>query len=158
MARSEGRPVTADQRVRDLQKEARAIEREPAGPDRAARLAAVARAAHDDRLLNLAMHTATIALEDDPQAPRALVDAYLCADADAEAQLHCLDDLRDLARYLERPDVTAIAEQQLEQVAYDYVAEAEAGERRYRLRTVQSLTSRELADRLRDRLDPPPGG
>jgi hypothetical protein len=153
-----GRPVTTEQRIRDLRKEFRAFEAEPPGPERAARLASFTRAAHADRQLNMAMHAATLCLDDDPQAPALLVSAFTAPDDDPEAQLAVLDGLRDLGRYIDRPDVVAIAERRLDEVARGWVAAARPGERRYRLRTVQALTSRATADALRDEFDPPGRG
>ncbi len=145
------RPVTPEQRSRDVQRELRSLEKEAASPDRAAELATLARAAHDDRQLNLAMRAAELCLADDPDAPSLLVAAYRSA-RDGEAALETLADLRDLARYLDRPDILADADRRIEEAARAWVTAGDEGERRYRLRTVQSLTSEELADRLRDEL------
>ncbi len=153
MVRTRYKPVTPDQRIRDLRKEFRGFETEEPGPDRAARLAAFTRAAHDQRQLNMAMHTAALCLDDDPDAPALLVGAYVTAAEPAEDQLRALTDLGDLARYLDRRDVGEVADQQLRDQAHAWVAAANEGERRYRLRTVQSLASRELADRIRDHLE-----
>lgn len=149
---SSRKPVTPDQRSRDLRKDLKTVEKEEPGPDRAGRLADLARAAHDDRQLNMAMHAAELCLAEDPAAPELLVAAYRI-DADGEEHLQALADLRDLARYLDRRDVIEIADSHLESAARDWVAAGDEGERRYRLRSVQSLTSRELADQLRDELD-----
>jgi hypothetical protein len=151
------KPVSSEQRIRDLRKEFRSLDTESPGADRAERLAGFTRAAHDDRQLNMAMHAATLCLGDDPDAPALLVAAYTDPDAAPEAQLETYDGLRDLARYVDRPDVAAIAEQRLAAVAREWVATAEPSERRYRLRTIQSLTSRATADALRDEFDPPGG-
>lgn len=145
------RPATPEERIRDLRKELRAFDSEPPGPQRAARLATFTRAAHADRQLNMAMHTASMCLEDDPDAPSLLVAAYT-GEGDHEDRLSALGDLRDLARYIDRPDIREIAEEQLRETALDWVTIASDGERRYRLRTVQSLTSREIADSIRDEL------
>ena len=149
---SSRKPVTPDQRSRDLRKELKALEKEDPGPDRAPRLADLARAAHDDRQLNMAMRAAELCLAEDPDAPSLLVAAYRI-DAEGEERLQSLADLRDLARYIDRSDVVDIADDHLESDARIWVAAGEPGERRYRLRSVQSLTSRELADQLRDELD-----
>jgi hypothetical protein len=151
------KPVSSEQRIRDLRKEFRTLDTEPPGPERAERLATFTRAAHDDRQLNMAMHAAALCLDDDPDAPTLLVSAYSEPDADPETQLATYDGLRDLARYVDRPDVAAIAEERLGAVARAWVATAEPSERRYRLRTIQSLTSRATADALRDEFDPPGG-
>jgi hypothetical protein len=154
MARtSSSKPVTPDQRIRDLRKEFRTLERDEAGPERAARLAAFTRAAHLERQLNMAMHTAVQCLEDDPDAPALLLAAYDPDDADDEERLTSLSDLHDLARYLERPDITEVAMARLQETAQAWVLAGPESERRYRLRTVQSLTSSAVADRIRDQLD-----
>jgi hypothetical protein len=152
MATSGNKPTTPDQRVRDLRREFRAFEQETPGPDRAARLAGFVRAANAERQLNMAMHAATLCLEEDPEPPSLLLAAYDDPSAPLEEQLHTWGDLRDLGRYLDRPDVVASVEERQRTVARAWVAEAAEGERRYRLRTVQSATSRELADDLRDEL------
>lgn len=148
---SSRKPVTPDQRSRDLRKDLKTLEKQEPGPDRAPGLADLARAAHDDRQLNMAMQAAHLCLAEDPNAPGLLVDAYR-VDDDGEERLQALADLRDLARYIDRPDVVQIADQDLEAAARAWVAAADEGEQRYRLRSVQSLTSRELADQLRDEL------
>jgi len=150
------RPRTAEQRVRDLRKELTTLQAEPPGQQRAVRLAELARIAHDDRLLNLAMTAATQCLDDDPQAPEVLVAAYRDADGDDEERLARLTDLRDLAGYLDRPDVRDAAADLLVERARTWVADADASERRYRLRTVESLASREVADTIRDTLERAP--
>jgi len=147
------KPVTPDQRVRDLRKEFRSFDSEEPGPDRAARLAGFTRAAHLERQLNMAMHTATLCLEEDPDAPALLLAAYAADDGDAEARLAALSDLHDLARYLDRPDVGEVSMSLLREGALDWVLAADEGERRYRLRTVQSLTSAAITDGIRDELD-----
>lgn len=147
------KPVTPDQRVRDLRKEFRTLEREDPGPDRAERLATFTRAAHLERQLNMAMHTAVLCLDDDPAAPALLLAAYDPDDVDDEERLTSLSDLHDLARYLERPDITEVAMRRLEDAAEAWVLAGSEGERRYRLRTVQSLTTQAVADTIRDKLD-----
>jgi len=154
MARSSSsKPVTPDQRVRDLRKEFRTLEREDPGPERAALLATFTRAAHLERQLNMAMHTAALCLDDDPDAPALLLAAYDPAEVEDEERLTSLSDLHDLARYLERPDITEVAMHRLEDAAQAWVLAGSEGERRYRLRTVQSLTTQAVADAIRDRLD-----
>ena len=155
MARASGRHTTPDQRVRDLRKQLRTLEVEPPGPERAEHLAALARAAHEERMLNMAMHAASLCLDDDPDDPERLVAVYLAAGRDPEERLHALDDLRDLARYVGRHDISAIAEQHLRQVAQAWVAAGEEPERRYRLRRVQSVASVEVADAIRTTLGLP---
>ena len=151
-ANASNKPVTPDQRIRDLRKEFRGFEKEAPGPDRAARLADFTRAAHLERQLNMAMHTAELCLADDPEAPELLVAAYAVDDGDEEARLAALSDLKDLGRYIGREDVASTAAALLREGAEAWVAAGTEGERRYRLRTVQSLTSVEVADGIRDAL------
>jgi hypothetical protein len=153
LVRSRFKPVTPDQRIRDLRKEFKGFEKEEPGADRAARLAAFTRAAHAERQLNMAMQAAALCLEDDPDEPALLIAAYVDAEEDPEPQLRALDDLRDLARYLDRPDLVEYADRELQVRAKAWVADGDEAERRYRLRTVQSVTSREVADRIRDELE-----
>lgn len=147
--------TTAEQRLRDLRKEFRGFDKEAPGPDRAARLAAFARAAHADRQLNMAMHAAQLCLDEDPDAPQLLVGAYVDRtgpDDDPETRLHVLVDLRDLGRYLGRPDISEAAEAAVTTTAHQWVGQAGPAEQRYRLRTLASLVSRQFADDLRDKL------
>lgn len=146
------KPVTPDQKSRDLQRDYRALQKEDPSPERAESLATLARAAHVDRQLNLAMLAAQQCLDEDPSQPDLLVAAY-GTETPGEARLLELADLRDLARYLDRRDLVDLADRDFESAAREWVVAAEDGERRYRLRTVQSLGSRALADTLRDELD-----
>jgi hypothetical protein len=153
VVKSRFKPVTPDQRLRDLRKEFKGFEKEEPGPERGARLAAFTRAAHDERQLNMAMQAATMCLEDDPDDPALLLAAYSGDEGgDVEAQLRALDDLRDLARYIDRPDLGETAERELLARCRAWVKDGDDAERRHRLRTVQSVTSREVADRIRDEL------
>ena len=153
MVQARYKPVTPDQRLRDLSKEFRGFEREEPGPERAARLATFVRAAHQERQLNMVMHAAQLCLEDDPDDPSLLISAYLDAEEDPEERLRALSDLKDLARYIGREDVRAVAEERMLTTARAWVAEATDVERRHRLRTLTSMVSREFADDLRDELD-----
>jgi hypothetical protein len=146
------KPVTPDQKSRDLQRDFRTLQKEDPSPERAAALATLARAAHVDRQLNLAMLAAQQCLDEDPSQPNLLVAAY-AMETPGESRLLELADLRDLARYLDRRDLVDVADRDFEAAARQWVIAAENGERRYRLRTVQSLGSRALADTLRDELD-----
>lgn len=154
MVRSRYKPVSPDQKIRDLRKDFRGFEREEPGPERAERLAVFARAAHDERQLNMAMHAAQLCLEDDPEAPALLLETY-AAYPEVEDRLRSLSDLIDLARYIERPDVSEQAEGRLRDAARGWLAEAGDGERRHRLRTLGSLGGRAFADDLRDELEAP---
>lgn len=154
MARTgNSKPITPDQRVRDLRKELRTLEKADPGPERAADLAVFTRAAHVERQLNMAMHTATLCLDEDPDAPSLLLAAYDLDEVDGEERLAALSDLNDLARYLDRPDIAEVAVHRLEETAEAWVLTGSESEQRYRLRTVQSLTTAAIADAIRDRLD-----
>ena len=155
MVRSRYKPVSPDQKIRDLRKEFRGFDAEEPGPDRAARLAAFARAAHDERQLNMAMHAAQLCLEDDPDDPTLLVEVYAGAGVSAEDRLASLSDLKDLARYIERPDIAEEAQTRLRTAGRAWLAEAGEDERRHRLRTLGSLGGRAFADDLRDELESP---
>lgn len=153
MVRSRLKPVTPDQRIRDLRREFAGFEREEPGPERAARLAVFARAAHDERQLNMAMHAAQLCLDDDPDAPALLVDAYRLEGTDTEERLRSYGDLADLARYIDRPDIADLARADLAAEARTWIADGDDQERRHRLRTLASMVSREFADGLRDELE-----
>jgi hypothetical protein len=154
MSRPVQRPVTPDQRLRDLRAAFRNFEKEPADRERAVRLAAFARAAHDERQLNMAMHAAELCLQDAPEdGTELLLEAYAGPPDDVEEQLRSLADLDDLARYVGRPDLADEARSRLAARARDWVAAGDPAERRHRLRTVQSAGSRELADDIRDGLE-----
>lgn len=152
MVRARFKPIPPDQRIRELRKEQKAIEKEPPSPERAQRLAALARDAHDERQLNLAMHTAALCLEEDPSAPTLLIEAYLEGVDDGEDYLRTLLDLDDLGRYVSRPDLSEYARGEIDRRAYEWVAEADEAERRHRLRTLTSMFDRAFADDIRDRL------
>jgi len=155
LARTSAKPVTPDQRIRDLRKEFRGFEREEPGADRAARLAGFTRTAHDARQLNMAMQSAALCLEDDPDDPALLLAVYAEADETLEERLYALGDLRDLARYIDRADLVTLAAELQHGCARQWVEDGDDSERRYRLRTVQSAISREVADDIRDALTDP---
>jgi hypothetical protein len=152
VVRARFKPVTPDQRLRDLTKEFRGFEREEPGPERAERLASFVRSAHEHRQLNMAMHAAQLCLDDDPDAPDLLVRAYLGVDEPTEDRLRSLQDLRDLARYVGRDDIDRLADDELLRTARSWLADATEAERRHRLRTLASVLPRERVDDLRDEL------
>lgn len=152
------RPRTAGQQVRDLGRQLTAIEAEPAGPDRARQLAELARTAHDDRHVNLAMQAAAGSLADDSEAPAALLAAYddgagAGSGDDGEQRLSRLADLRDLGGYLDHAGLRAEAAARLATRAHQWVLDAAPTERRYRLRTVESLADVEVANDIRAALE-----
>lgn len=153
MVRARYKPVTPDQRLRDLRKEFKGFDKEEPGPERAARLAAFARAAHDERQLNMAMHAAQLCLDEDPDAPELLVAAYRTGQTDVEERLRSYADLKDLARYVDRPDVVTLAEEMITEEARAWVADGDEQEQRHRLRTLTSVVDRAFADGLRDELE-----
>ena len=153
MVRPRYKPVTPDQRIRELRKEFKALQKEEPGPERAEHLAAFTRAAHDERQLNMAMHTAALCLDEDPNAPDLLVGAYLAdEDDDPEDRLRGYQELKDLARYVDRSDMADIAQSHIDEEAPAWVADADEAEQRHRLRTLASMFSREFADAIRDQL------
>lgn len=152
MARARFKPVTPDQRLRELTKEFREFEREPAGPERAERLASFVRSAHEHRQLNMAMHAAQLCLEDDPDDPALLVGAYLIDEEPSEDLLRSLQDLGDLGRYVGREDVARLADERLDEAARGWMLAATEAEQRHRLRTLGSILPRERVDDLRDEL------
>lgn len=153
MGRSPSKPPTPEQRLRELRRDLKDVEAQAPGPERAARLAALTRAASDDRHLNAAMHTAARCLAEDPAAPALLLAAFGVDDAPTADGLEALSDLVDLARYIDRGDVVDTVEATLVSRARAWLLAAEPSERRYRLRTIQSLTSPATADRLRTEFD-----
>jgi hypothetical protein len=147
------KPVTPDQRIRELRKEFSALQKEAeGGPDLAARLAGFTREAHLERQLNMAMHTAARCLEEDPDAPELLVRAYLGPVEEPEERLRAFVDLQDLARYVDRPDLRDHCTAAIREEARSWVRGADEAEQRHRLRTLTSMVSREFADEIRDEL------
>lgn len=152
MVRPRYKPVTPDQRIRELRKEFRDLQKEAPSADRAARLADFTRAAHQERQLNMAMHMATLCLDEDPSDPDLLVEAYLAGMEQPEERLRAFVDLKDLARYVDRPDVTGLCDARIGAEGAAWVREADEAEQRHRLRTLTSMVSREFADTIRDEL------
>lgn len=152
MVRARFKPVTPDQPIRDLRKDRKAIDKDEPSAQRAVRLAAFVRAAHDLRELNMAMHAAQECLAEDPDAPALLVAAYdETPDGDVEAHLRRLVDLEDLARYVGREDVGETATARVREVAKDWITDAGPAER-VRLRTLNSIFDRAFVDTLRDEI------
>lgn len=155
MARPRYTPVDPGKLIRDLRKEFKRLQtKEEPGPERAELLAAFTRSAHLERQLNMAMHTATQCLEEDPDAPDLLVAAYLPPDLkDPEERLRTLVDLRDLARYVEHDALRSFVDEHIDDEARAWVRDASDQERKHRLRTLTSMFGREFADQLRDELE-----
>lgn len=156
MARPRYKPVTPDQRIRELRKEFKAIrkEKEEPGPARAKKLAVFVRDAHLERQLNMSMHAGQLCLEEDPDPPALLIEAYLPEDLeDPEARLEALVDLQDLARYLDHEELRRYADSQLETEARAWVKDSDDdATMRHRLRRVASALDQPFADQLRDEL------
>lgn len=149
------KPVNPDKVIRDLRKEFKALNKklEP-GPERAARAAEFAREAHGERQLNMVMHAANMCLEDDPDAPKMLIEAYAPEEVtDPEERLRAFIDLKDLARYIDNDDIRAYAQQHIDEEAPAWVADGDEAERRHRLRVLTSMFGREFADAIRDELE-----
>ena len=144
-------PVPPDQRIRELRRELKALQKEEPSPERAERLAAFARAAHEERQLNMSMHTAQLCLDEDPDAPALLLAAWEpSSTADPEEALRTWADLRDLARYVDRDDVVGVADEHIRETATAWVAEGDEAALRHRLRTLASMFDRAFADDVRD--------
>lgn len=145
------KPVAPDQQIRELRTELKALQKEDPSPQRAERLAAFARAAHHARQLNLAMHTATLCLDEDPNAPALLIAAYEPDDAiDTEDALRAWADLQDLARYVDRADVRDLADERIRSLAAGWMSDADTTQTRHRYRTLVSMFDRRFADEVRD--------
>ena len=146
--------VDEGQRIRELRKELRRLEtKEEPGPERAALLAGLVRAAHEARQLNMAMHAAQLCLEEDPDPPSLLVAAYVTDDlTEPEERLRTLVDLEDLGRYVGEESMREWASGRIDEEARAWVRDATEQEQRHRLRTLTSLVSQEFADQLRDEL------
>ena len=147
------KPVVPDADIRALRKDYKALMKAE-GEERAEDLAKFARRAHVMRQLNMAMHTGQLALDEDPDAPDLLVDAYM-ADRDVqdvEQGLRDLLDLVDIGRWLERDDIADLASTRFDEDARAWVRGASDAEARHRLRTLTAMKDRVYADRLRDEL------
>lgn len=155
MARPRYKPVDPGKIIRDLRKEFKRLQtKEEPGPARAELLAAFTRSAHEERQLNMAMHTATQCLEEDPDAPQMLIAAYLPADLeDPEERLRTLVDLKDLARYVDDDDLQSFVDEHVDEEARAWARNATEAERKHRLRTLTSMFSREFADTIRDEIE-----
>ena len=155
MARPRYKPVDPARVIRDLRKEFKRLQtKEEPGPERAELLAAFTRAAHEERQLNMAMHTASLCLEEDPDAPALLIAAYLPPDLDdPEERLRTLVDLRDLARYVDDEDLRAFVTERIDEEARTWARAATDQERKHRLRTLTSMFGRDFADQIRDELE-----
>lgn len=155
MARPRYKPVDPAKVIRELRKEFKRLQtKEEPGPERAELLAAFTRAAHEERQLNMAMHTATQCLEEDPDAPELLIAAYLPPDkSDPEERLRTLSDLRDLARYVDDDDLQAFVDEHVDAEARTWARDANDQERKHRLRTLGSIFTPAFADQIRDEIE-----
>lgn len=143
--------TSPDDRIRDLRRQLKALDKEPPSVERAERLATFARAAHADRQLNMAMHTAQLCLDEDPDAPALLLAAYQpSSDTDPEDALRTWADLRDLARYVSRDDLREVATTRIRDTAVDWLREADESEARHRVRRLASMFDRAFADDIAD--------
>lgn len=155
MARPRYKPVDPAKVIRDLRKEFKRLQtKEEPGPERAELLAAFTRAAHEERQLNMVMHTANQCLEEDPDPPALLIAAYLPPGlADPEERLRTLIDLRDLGRYVDHEGLRDFAAERLDDEARTWVREANEQERKHRLRTLTSMVDQRFADQIRDEIE-----
>ena len=149
--RARYKPVSPDDRIRELRKGLKQLEKEDPSPERAERLAAFARAAHAERQLNMAMHTAQLCLDEDPDDPALLLAAYEPTDEDdPEEVIRGWADLQDLARYVGREDVKEAADGRVRDAAIAWLRGADDAERRHRSRTLASMYDRAFADDIID--------
>lgn len=155
MARPRYKPVDPAKVIRELRKEFKRLQtKEEPGPERAELLAAFTKAAHEERQLNMAMHTASLCLDEDPDAPELLIAAYVPSDLDdPEERLQTFIDLRDLARYVDHGELRDWVQQHIDDEARTWVREANDQERKHRLRTLTSWYGREFADTIRDEIE-----
>lgn len=146
--------IDRGQRIRELRKEMRRLDtKEEPGPERAALLAGLVKAAHEERQLNMAMHAASLCIDEDPDPPSLLIDAYVTDDLlDPEERLRTLVDLQDLGRYVDNSDLRAYVDDRLGAEARAWVRDGNEQERRHRLRTLTSMLGRDEADAIRDEL------
>lgn len=151
--RANFKPVDPDKQRREMQREFKGFGKSEPSPERTARLATFTREAHVERQLNMAMHTAVICLEDDPDQPELLIAAYTDPDQDPEARLRAWSDLQDLARYIDRGDIAELAAGRLREDAEDWVRSCDPAERRQVLRTLGNIVNRAFADDVRDTVD-----
>lgn len=155
MARPRYKPVTPDQKIRELRKEFKAIrqEKEEPGPERAKKLASFVREAHLERQLNMSMHAGKLCLDEDPEPPSLLIEAYLPEDLEEpEDRLRALADLKDLARYLDNEELQSRTDDMIDTEAKAWITSADNATERHRLRRLASIFDREFADSIRDEL------
>jgi len=155
VARPRYKPVDPSRIIRDLRKEFKRLQtKEEPGPERAQLLAAFTRSAHEERQLNMAMHTASQCLEEDPEAPAMLIAAYLPPDLDdPEERLRTLVDLHDLARYVDSDDLQSFVDEHVDDEARSWARDATDQERKHRLRALTSMFSQSFADQISDELE-----
>ena len=153
MARPKYSPADPAKVARELRKEFKRLQtKEEPGPERAELLAAFTRSAHEERHLNMAMHTASLCLDEDPDAPAMLIAAYLPADLEEpEERLRTFVDLRD--RYVDHDELRAFVQEHIDTEARAWVREATEPERKHHLRSLTSMFGREFADQVRDELE-----
>ncbi len=150
--RANYKPVDPDKQRREMQREFKNFSKSEPSPERTERLAEFTREAHDERQLNMAMHTAAMCLEDDPDAPTLLIAAYDQDEQDMEVRLRSWTDLADLARYIDRPDIVELANDRLQADAEAWVRAAPETEQRTILRTLASVKDRGFADTIKDKI------
>lgn len=155
MARPRYKPVDPSRVIRDLRKEFKRLQtKEEPGPERAELLAGFTRSAHLERHLNMAMHTASQCLEEDPDAPDLLLEAYLPPDLkDPEERLRTLVDLQDLARYVDHEGLRAFVDEHINEEARAWARDATDQERKHRLRALTSIFDQAFADQVRDEIE-----
>jgi hypothetical protein len=132
---------------RDRHQQLKQLLKAPPGPDRAAGLALLARAFHDNREINLALDTARQALQDAGGDVRVLTDAYTSHDR-PDLQIDDLSMLASLGRWLQHDPVTEAAESLAYDRALSWCATADGRERERRIDTLRRRFEGDLADRV----------
>lgn len=144
------KPVNTQKKARDLTKDFKTLQKADPGPERAVELAEFAKRAHEERSLNMVMHTAALCLAEDPDPPALLVGAYTDGVEDPVERIRAWADLQDLSRYIDRPDIRELADERIETESRAWYAAAEdAAEQRVRWRELARIFDREFADGIR---------
>lgn len=125
----------------------KALLKDPAGPDRAARLAELARTFHEDREINLALDTAQQCIADGGGDISPLVTAYACRDR-VDLRIDDLAMLASLGRWLEHPELAARVRDQAYAEAVTWCAAVHGRERERRLEVLRRRFDDELADQV----------
>lgn len=125
----------------------KALLKDPAGPERAERLAALARTFHEGREINLALDTAQQCIADGAGDVSPLVAAYTCHDR-ADLRIEDLAMLASLGRWLEHAELAARVRREAYAHAVTWCAAVDGRERERRLDVLRRRFDDDLADRV----------